>query len=325
LNNSNIKYICTYFDSNFLPRGLALYESIKKNAQEFILYILALDKTTFDYLQALRDEKIIPISIREYNNFFSIDIQKFTDKKQFYFSLTPKLCIYLLKNYPHIDILLYLDADVYIFNSLDILYDEIGSAAITMCPHRINPIINFFSHHYGSYNVGVNSFRNNEEALNCLNEWKNEIDSWYPKKAGYPLSFLSDQIFLDTWPNKFPNLKIIKHIGINAAPWNCINYRFRKKDRIYYVNNKPLVIYHFSSLRKIEKNVWDANNDQTIVNIKGTLLEIYMNYIKEIDSSNITSNETVKLNVQGSILKKIIYRLLKIFTNDKIIFPSNKN
>ncbi len=324
MNNSNIKYICTYFDSNFLARGLALFESIKTHTKEFVLYVLTLDQASFDFLHELRDEKIIPISITEYNNFFNLDIQKFMDKKQFYFSLTPNLCIYVLKNNPQIDILLYLDADVYVFNFLDILYEEIGTASITICPHRINPIIKFFSHHYGAYNVGVNSFRNNEEGLNCLYEWKNEIDSWYPKKPGYPLSFFSDQIFLDSWPDKYPTLKIINHIGINTAPWNSINYRFRKKNDIYYVNKKPLVIYHFSSLRKTEKNTWNGNTDQAIINIKGTLLDIYIDYIKKIDSTNITTNKAVKLNFRGSHLKSFIYRLLKLFMKDQIVLPSYK-
>ena len=37
------KLICTYFDENYLPRGLALIDSIKRNNNNIQLVILCLD------------------------------------------------------------------------------------------------------------------------------------------------------------------------------------------------------------------------------------------------------------------------------------------
>ena len=43
---------CTYFDKNYLSRGLALYDSLLKNSKKkFHLYIIAFDKFSFDFFK----------------------------------------------------------------------------------------------------------------------------------------------------------------------------------------------------------------------------------------------------------------------------------
>ena len=41
---------CTLFDSFYLSRGLALYESIKEHTEDFHLYIFAFDDITYEIL-----------------------------------------------------------------------------------------------------------------------------------------------------------------------------------------------------------------------------------------------------------------------------------
>ena len=95
---NNTKHICTYFDYNFLSRGLALYNSIKRFHKEFKYYVLAFDQKTFDYLSNLKEENIIPISFETYNNYFDTSPEKYDDRKQYYFSATPNICLYIFIN-----------------------------------------------------------------------------------------------------------------------------------------------------------------------------------------------------------------------------------
>jgi hypothetical protein len=44
---------CTLFDSNYLSRGLALFESLKKTETNFHLYVVAFDNECYDYLKNL--------------------------------------------------------------------------------------------------------------------------------------------------------------------------------------------------------------------------------------------------------------------------------
>jgi len=313
-----LRYICTYFDINFLPRGLALLDSLENYSNDFILYILALDNEVVDYLEKLNNKNISIITLEQYSLYFNIDKTKYKNKKEFYFSLTPAICLYLLKKYKDIDILLYLDADVYLFNNIEILYSEISNASIAICSHRLPWYINLVSKNYGIYNVGVNSFRNDDEGNKCLNQWHKDCSTWRQGQKDYPLNFFSDQIWLDKWPSLYKNLKVIEHIGINVAPWNAIQYKFNKKDNQYFVDNTPLVIYHFSSLKKINNNIWNGNTSFTILNIKNSLLDIYIQYINNIEEYNTINSTSINLRFSGGKLKMIIYNILKLFHNHSI-------
>ncbi len=322
--NNKTRHICTYFDINFLPRGLALLDSLSKNSIDFKFYILALDDKVVKYFEKLNNKNVQLITLEEYSVYFSIDKSKYQNKKEFYFSLTPAICLYVLKKFKDIDIILYLDADVYLFNNIEILYDEIGDASISMCSHRLPWYINIMSKNYGIYNVGVNAFRNDAEGTECLGQWHKDCTSWTIEQENYPLSFFQDQIWLNKWPKLYKNIKIIDNIGINTAPWNAIKYKFKKKDNNYYVDNRALVIYHFSSLKDLGENKWHVNTSFAVLNINGVLLEIYKKYIEHIESYNFKrNNDLIDLKFSGSKLKMMVYMVLKHF--HKHIVKINKD
>ena len=313
------KFICTYFDYNFLPRGLALFYSIKRYHKEFDLFVLALDARTYDYLLDLEEKNLKLISHEEYDVYFKTSVNRFEDKKQYFFSATANLCVYLLENNPEIDILLYLDADVYLFSSLDLMYEEFGNSSIGLCTHRIYPLFKFFVNHYGNYNVGVNLFRNSASGKRCVRDWKVECDTWYPDKPGYPLKFFSDQIFLDSWVGKFDGIKIIENIGINVCYWNAANYTFSKVNDCYYVDKTPLMIFHFSSLHKENDHIWNTYSIYGLVSIRKVLLEIYTEYIKEIESFGLSNKKFEKMNNRESLKKTFFHFILKFFINEKVV------
>ncbi|MFC2152106.1 glycosyltransferase [Bacteroidota bacterium] len=312
------KYICTYFDYNFLSRGLALYNSIKRFHEDFVFFVLAFDEKTFEYLSKLKYDNLIPISVTDYNNYFNTNPDKYDDRKQYYFSATPNICIYLFKQFPDIDSLLYLDADVYIFSSLNPLYDEVENASIAYCPHRTHPMFNKLAKNHGKYNVGVNFFKNTEIAKTCLLDWKSDCENWYKGMPGYHLQYFSDQIFLDKWENKYSGINIIQNIGVNAAPWNAVNYIFSENNGDFYVNDKPLVIYHFSSVKKISNKKWNCNTIYYFASIKNTLRKIYKIYIEEIESYGISNDKIEIIKLNGGFGKKIFYFFMRIFLNENV-------
>ncbi|HAF28013.1 MAG TPA: hypothetical protein DCG75_03100 [Bacteroidales bacterium] len=312
------KYICTYFDYNFLPRGLALYDSIKKFHKEFIYYVLAFDDSTYNYLLNLKYKNLVPIAPKSYDNYFKTSIDRFEDKKQYFFSATPNICLYIFNEFPQVDSLLYLDSDVYVFNSLEPLYEEIGDASIAICSHRFHLLFNILSKNYGRYNVGVNYFKNDKEGNECLKDWKKDCDSWYPNKPGYPLNFFSDQIFLDNWIHRYKDIKEITNIGVDVAPWNMMNYKFKLVNEIYYVNNTPLIIYHFSSLKKIGENSWNGNTIFFFGSIQGNVKKLYKEYISKIESFGLSNTKISSLSHKNSIIKKIFYFFMNLFMNETL-------
>jgi hypothetical protein len=313
------KYICTYFDYNFLPRGLALYYSVKRYHGEFDFFVLAFDKLTYEYLRNLNETHLHPVSVEEYDSYFKTSISKFADKKQYYFSATPNFCLYIIEKHPEIDVLLYLDADVFLFNSLDPLYSEFEDSSIGFCPHRVNAILRAIVKHYGKYNVGVNLFRNSETGLKCLRDWKEDCDSWYQGKPGYSLNFFSDQIFLDSWPQKYTGIKVITNIGIDVCYWNASNYTFTKKNNLYYVNDMPLVIFHFSSMKKVKENIWNTNSIYGFASIRNTLMDIFVEYINQIESFGLSNFKREKMTHKEKLAKRMFHSIMKIFINELVV------
>lgn len=310
---SKKKLICTYFDQNYLPRGLALIDSLFKHNNDVQVVVLCLDENTYEFLNK-KYNYVSPIHVKEYLSYFKIDQTRFKSKKEFYFSITPNLCLMVLNKFPEYDILTYLDSDVYIFGNLDILYEELGIYSIAACSHRPGKILKFLSNDFGRFNVGVNLFRNDSEGKKCLKQWKKKCDEWHPHIEGYPLSFFSDQIFLNDWPNLFEkSFKEIENIGVNVAPWNALNYNFKFKNNKYFVNNKQLLIYHFSSLIKIDDQRWNVNSGLTLFSLNKVLLKIYINYINQLESYDLEISKYVKLNTKLSLKKKLFKIIAHIF------------
>ena len=58
-----MNHYCTYFDKNFLPQGISLYNSLLKTEKDsFILYILALDSYTQFIIESLNYYNIVIVN-----------------------------------------------------------------------------------------------------------------------------------------------------------------------------------------------------------------------------------------------------------------------
>ena len=57
---------CTLFDSYYLDKGLVMFESLKNITDDFKLYVIAFDDKCYDILKDYNDEKLIPISLKEF-------------------------------------------------------------------------------------------------------------------------------------------------------------------------------------------------------------------------------------------------------------------
>jgi len=61
-----MRYFCTYFDLNYLPRGLALYRSLLRTCPRFRLWILCMDDGCYDTLTRLHLPHVEVISLEEF-------------------------------------------------------------------------------------------------------------------------------------------------------------------------------------------------------------------------------------------------------------------
>ena len=61
-----MNHFCTYFDHCYLPRGLALYQSLKQHCSSFQLWVLCLNQACYDVLSQLNLPDINLIALEDF-------------------------------------------------------------------------------------------------------------------------------------------------------------------------------------------------------------------------------------------------------------------
>jgi hypothetical protein len=274
-----MRHYCTYFDSNFLSRGLALYESLCTHEKEFTLYVLCLDDKTHVFFQHHQFDSIIPIALKEFETGDTklIDCKTNRSGVEYIFTCTPSLLIYILNYYNNIELLTYVDADLFFFSSPEPVFNEIGNSSIAIIAHRFSDR-NKHMEIYGIYNVGFLSFRNDLDGRKCLKWWRDKCIEWcydYVDSGRF-----ADQKYLDEWPTLFNNVCIVIHKGANLAPWNIDNYNITVVDTNPHVDGDPVIFYHFHGLSSLGKLFFKTSVEAYCNNkINRIILDMYGRYI----------------------------------------------
>ena len=243
-------YFCTYFDQHYLTRGLALYYSLRTHCPAFKLWVLCMDHMTYEVLRSLELPGLHPIALDD----FERDDEALRNSKQnrskieYYFTCTPSLPLFILKNWPDVDLITYLDGDLFFFANATPLFEEIGSASVAIIPHRFAPHIAHLEKH-GIYNVGWLSFRRDSHGLACLRWWRERCIEWCYDRVENER--FADQKYLDDWPTRFHNVCVVKHKGANVALWNVGNYRLRWVNGTVRVGDQPLIFFHFHGVKEV--------------------------------------------------------------------------
>jgi hypothetical protein len=119
---------CTLFDSNYLSRGLALYQSLQ-NVSSFHLYVVAFDDKCYDYLKNASLPDLTVISLNEFEDESLLKIKNGRSVAEYCWTCTSSVILYCLKKYG-LPSCTYLDADMLFYSDPQILLDEMGSNSI---------------------------------------------------------------------------------------------------------------------------------------------------------------------------------------------------
>jgi len=267
-------HYCTYFDKNYLVRVLALYKSLIATGDEFCLWALCFDDFSYRILSKLNLPHIRPISQPEFEKG---DRQLLTVKSKrslldYYFTCTPSLPIFVLKQDSQIESVTYLDADLFFFSSPKPIFDELGNNSILLIEHRFSDLEKD-REICGKYNVGFLTFRNNSIGHECLAWWRERCIEWCFDKIED--GKFADQKYLDVWPKKFSGVTIIQNKGANLAPWNLGNYKYSWHHNKVFVDQDELIFFHFHGFRLINRFIADPG----LKLYNGTLDKIIRRYV----------------------------------------------
>jgi hypothetical protein len=249
-------HFCTYFDHGYLTRGLALYESLRRYCKRpFILWILCFDDETYANLSRLQlpGIRLISQQMFEEDDERLVQVKSERSRVEYYWTCTPSLPLYVLKHNPEVEIITYLDADLYFFNDPQPIYDEFADGSVLIIGHRYAPEHAHYAATSGIYNVGMMAFRRDGNGMDCLNWWRERCLEWC--YARFEDGKFGDQKYLDDWPEQFAGVVELKHPGAGLAPWNLANYKFSYKREDIRVEGKPLVFFHFHRFKFVSTNL----------------------------------------------------------------------
>ena len=236
-------HFCALFDHRYLPRGLAMWESLRRHRASAELSILCLTPSCEAILAGLHlpGVHLVPLSAIE-NAFPALGTARGNRSLvEYYFTIKPALTLYLLDQGQDRERISYLDSDLFFFADPGPVLDEMGPASIGIIEHRFPDALKTLEM-YGRFNAGWLSFRNDENARACLNRWLGQCLEWCARQVE-PSRF-ADQKYLDEWPRSASALKVLEHRGANVAPWNLDRFPLEERHGSLFVGGDPLLFFH---------------------------------------------------------------------------------
>jgi hypothetical protein len=279
-----VRYFVTYFDRNFLARALALHASLKRNVKDFRLYALCWDEAALQGAKAMAQKEIVCVTPQQLEAFEPRLAKARPGRSlvEYYFTCGPALIEYVFSLDPAIDLLTYLDADLFFFSDPEPVFDELGDGSVGLVPNRFayakeKMVLS------GLYNVGFNMFRRDAQGLACLHWWKESCIEWcYDFVQG---DRYADQKYLYEFPGRFPGVKVIRHPGADLAPWNLAGHVLGSRDGRVEVDGKPLIFFHFSEFREITPWLFNTNLGKVGLRLRPFLKRnIFLPYLRELRS-----------------------------------------
>lgn len=245
----------TYFTSitaNYLPKARVLARSVKRYdpVSRFVLVLadflpdgVDIENEPFDRIVFIEDLDIP-------------DLQPWIFKHsvvELCTAVKGPVMLKLLLEQPVGEGVIYLDPDIVVFSSLDDLKEELRMADGLLTPHQVEPesdpqaVIDneICSLKHGVYNIGFLALNHNPGGLSVAKWWKQRLlDHCF---ADIPNGLFTDQKWCDLIPCFFPGVRIYRHKGCNVATWNLTHRDVViKENGMLFVNDVPLVFYHFS-------------------------------------------------------------------------------
>ncbi|UFS69724.1 hypothetical protein LPW11_17735 [Geomonas sp. RF6] len=246
---------CTLFDHNYLYKGLALYHSLRAFTPTFTLWVLALSDEAYELLERMSLENVRLVRLEDLEDEELRRAKRNRSAVEYYWTLSPSLPLYVLKEDAGIDAVTYIDADCFFFSDPEPLYREMGDASVLVIEHRYSEERKAWEKTSGRFNVQFLVFKRDEIGMSVLTKWRSQCNEWcyYREEEGR----FGDQMYLDAWPREFPGIHILQHKGGGLAPWNIKNYRLQKCGARVLVDADPLVFYHFHALRIYSRRAFE--------------------------------------------------------------------
>jgi hypothetical protein len=241
-------HFCTIVDEGFLLRALVFSRSLTEVSPDGHLFVACSDERSKTLLDALSLPRCTTVSFEEIERSDPelLGVKPSRSRAEYAQTAKASVCLYVLAREPEIDLITFLDADLFFLHDPQPLFDELGEGSVLIVPHR-RAAAHVWTDLYGIYNSGTVTFRRDDQGLDALRWWRARCIEWCFQTVEDGKS--TDQRYLNDWPERFGGVHVLEHLGGGLAPWNGSQYSFEDRGGTLLVEGVPAIFYHFQSLK----------------------------------------------------------------------------
>jgi hypothetical protein len=333
----------TIVAKNYIGLAQILEKSLKSNNPDTAFFIIVAD----DFSEGFNTEEV-PSNILVARNELNISAQNWTDMSfkydltEFCTSIKAAAFSYFIEKTAY-EKIIYLDPDIYIYSSLNPIYEMLENHSIVLTPH-INIIQDTFKGDRsesglmstGVFNLGFCGIKRSLSSKKMISWWHERlVDKCYIDSYD---SYFTDQKWMDFLPCFFSSdeLYIARHLGMNIAPWNFFERKIFLSDEGLKVysredndekTNVPVIFVHYSgyNYNEMKKGNVVQNN---ILNIKEyedikLLTAVYSKVIfeeREVFDKYINEKYSFGTFENGDGIKGFHRRIYRSLVNKGLVF-----
>lgn len=245
ISDNRVEHFVTLFDSNFLPMGMNLHNSLMSHGQPFHLWIICMDELVEKQLAriALSNVTLLPLESVETPELLAVKPER--SRGEYCWTLTPFTFQMVFVRDSTVDRVTYLDADLFFFATPQLLFSELETAGkdVLITEHAYAPEYEFYLNLSGRFCVQFMTFRRTAAAAKVMRWWQERCLEWCFER--HEEGKFGDQKYLDTWPEIFADeVHVLRQTEKTLAPWN-VQYFEKLHGRL------DPVFYHFQGFRII--------------------------------------------------------------------------
>jgi hypothetical protein len=240
------EHFATLFDHRYLPCALALWRSLRRHADNAVLWALCMDTEALRILErlALPGLKAIPLAAVEGEELLAVKPKR--THGEYCWTLTPATFRMVFMREPLARRATYIDADLWFMSDPRRPLEEMAAAGkrVLITPHAFAPEYAKEGRLSGTYCVQFVCVENHPDALVISDRWAGQCRNWCSATPDRNTGRFGDQAYLEDWPQRDPSVvHIPEQPGRFLAPWNVRHQLARA------IHTFQPVAYHFHDLR----------------------------------------------------------------------------
>lgn len=209
------------------------------------------------------------------------------------------------------DKVIYLDPDIFVFNSFAGIIEDLDKYNVILTPHVAGMHINYVGEHdegdilsEGNYNLGFCALSKSERVLKMLEWWHTRLKDRCFSYKGFPYCY--DQKWMVLLTNYFNHDEILisRNLGYNLAPWNYFEREVYKKGDSYFVKFRnddpevveyPVTFVHFAGYKYSDLVQGKINRVRLAINQYEDIDQLVSVYMTEFQKNALVMDRYLSL------------------------------